>query len=149
MVDPNGRTSTRSASLYGNQIIGSRSWSSITSSLRTHLFSPVQSHHILTSPYSDPSVKRSFCKGCNTICIPGHNARVRVKRMRMPFQLQVRYTDTLSKLQRFMGIGSLPLALRARRRGRYLHHRFNLLPAKPPLRMPCPIQLPTFDNLHP
>jgi ribonuclease P protein subunit RPR2 len=32
-------------------------------------------------PYSDPSLKRSLCTGCNTICIPGHNARVRVKRM--------------------------------------------------------------------
>ncbi|GHJ85353.1 hypothetical protein NliqN6_1755 [Naganishia liquefaciens] len=41
-----------------------------------HRFGVMVKHNILAT---DPSLKRSFCKGCNTICIPGHNARVRVK----------------------------------------------------------------------
>ncbi|KAJ9109207.1 hypothetical protein QFC21_000536 [Naganishia friedmannii] len=39
-------------------------------------FKVMVKHNIL---HTDPSLKRSFCKGCNTICIPGLNARVRVK----------------------------------------------------------------------
>ncbi|KAJ9125554.1 hypothetical protein QFC22_000516 [Naganishia vaughanmartiniae] len=39
-------------------------------------FKVMVKHNIL---HTDPSLKRSFCKGCNAICIPGLNARVRVR----------------------------------------------------------------------
>lgn len=59
-----------------------------------HRFRVMAKHNILStyvhpnsSPYraepsnlaSDPALKRSFCKSCNSICIPGLNARVRVR----------------------------------------------------------------------
>ncbi|KAI5452011.1 hypothetical protein NCC49_001307 [Naganishia albida] len=41
-----------------------------------HRFRVMAKHNILST---DPALKRSFCKSCNSICIPGLNARVRVR----------------------------------------------------------------------
>ena len=37
--------------------------------------------YVLFSLSRDPSVKRTLCKRCNTVLMPGITARIRVKRM--------------------------------------------------------------------